>query len=528
MSPTGRPVATLGEISRRNIFRGGAALLGGLGANSLLASASPFRALAAEEPAARLALASQTQRVLSWVGPAPVDWVAPRAGADHNVVVVGGGQSGVGISYWLARKGIGRVSTIDEGEPGRAGVWRTIARMQVLNTSKLQAGPARDDVALGFRAWYETLYGPHAFHAMDRVPRLAWADYLDWFQQTIAVKVRSRTRLLDIEPAGDVLRLHLSIDGVERIETTRKLVLATGYLGSGGPNLPDNVKTLPAHLWAHSSSNVDFPALAGKVVGVLGAGSSAFDAAATALESNAAQVHLFSRRPDVEYSGSSSSTPSALNPSYRSPGPLDLSGCLPDGVRWNNQRVRDQASASVTLPAIQRVVSSDRFYLHVNSPWDAVTVADDGKVAVKTPTASFHFDYAIAGTGYRTNVSSRKELARIHDAILLWGDHYRPAPDEENPAAKFYPYLGQGFEFLPREGADATYLRNIHCFNPAALLSFESQVGNIGSSIYYPAVVDAIARDLYLEGVDPSASKRLLAAPPQTSSDPSVYQRAIR
>lgn len=162
-SPTGRTVAVANGISRRNIFRGGAALLGGLGAGTLVAPTSPFRALAAEAPIAREALASQTQRVLRWVGPAPADWVVPRAGADHNVVVVGGGQSGVGISHWLARKGIGRVSTIDEGEPGKAGVWRTIARMEVLNTSKLQVGPARDDVALGFRAWYETLYGARTF-----------------------------------------------------------------------------------------------------------------------------------------------------------------------------------------------------------------------------------------------------------------------------------------------------------------------------------------------------------------------------
>ena len=525
---TGNSQSELAGISRRSIFRGGATLLGGLGATSLGATASPFRSLPGNGSASANDLANQTQRTLRWVGPAQADWVIPRAGVDHNVVVVGGGQSGVGISYWLARKGVGRVSTIDESEPGKAGVWRTIARMHVLNTSKLQAGPARDDVALGFRAWYEALHGSRAFNSMERVPRLAWADYLDWFQKTASVQVRYRTCLLDVEPDGDVLRLHIESDGVERIETTRKLVLATGYLGSGGPNLPDNIKTLPEHLWAHSSGYIDFPALAGKVVGVLGAGSSAFDAAATALESNAAQVHLFSRRPDIEYTGNPSSAPSALNASYHSPGPLDLAGYLPDGVRWNNERVRNRASASVTLPAIERVVGSDRFYLHVNSPWDSTAVADDGKVAVKTPTNSFHFDYVIAGTGYRTDMSLRKELARIHGTILLWGEHYRAAPGEENPAAKTYPYLGEGFQFQAREGTDANYLRNIHCFNPAGLLSFESQVGNIGSSVYYPALVDAIARDLYLEGIDPSASKQLLAAPPQVSSDPSVYRRAIR
>src|SRR6218665_3856259 len=120
-------------INRRTVFRGGAALLGGAGAGALAASASPFRALPDTGAAGSRALGQPTQRVLNWVGPAPADWVIPRADVDHNVVVVGGGQSGVGISYWLARKGIGRVSTIDEGEPGKAGGWGTLAPVAGFN-----------------------------------------------------------------------------------------------------------------------------------------------------------------------------------------------------------------------------------------------------------------------------------------------------------------------------------------------------------------------------------------------------------
>jgi len=200
-----------GRIDRRGIFRGAAAL-GGLGAAGLLVPAGPFRAFAAEpepEPAAARTLASDAQRTLRWNAPPPADWVAPRAGVDHNVVVVGAGHSGVSISYWLGRRGIGRILTIDQAEPGQAGIWRTIGRMRQLNTPKTLAGPARDNAALSFRAWYETLHGTGAFDALDRIPRLVWADYLAWFQQITGTQVQYRTRLLDIEPLGDILRLQL-------------------------------------------------------------------------------------------------------------------------------------------------------------------------------------------------------------------------------------------------------------------------------------------------------------------------------
>src|ERR1700677_667123 len=108
-----------GRMDRRGVFRG-AAMIGGLGAAGMLASAGPFRALAAEQqrPEMTEVLSDQTQRILRWTGPNPADWVNPRADVDHNVVVVGGGQTGVSIAYWLERRGIGRVVAIDQAEPG--------------------------------------------------------------------------------------------------------------------------------------------------------------------------------------------------------------------------------------------------------------------------------------------------------------------------------------------------------------------------------------------------------------------------
>src|SRR5690606_3505434 len=128
------------------------------------------------------------------------------------------------------------------------------------------------------------------------IPRLAWADYLDWFQQVTGTTVRYGTRLVEVEPQGGLLRLHLESDGVRSIATTRKLVLANGYGGAGGPNVPDMLRALPPSVWTHTTGAIPVGSMDGKVVGVVGAGSNAFDAAAVALESGAREVHLFSRR----------------------------------------------------------------------------------------------------------------------------------------------------------------------------------------------------------------------------------------
>ena len=516
-------------MDRRSFFRGAAGLaVSGVATTALLAP-HPNRVYGAEPEAegATERLAAQTQRALRWAGPDPGDWVRPHVGADHNVVIVGGGQSGLGIAYGLRRKGIGRVETIDQSEPGEAGIWRTIARMRQLRTPKTLVGPEQGNPALGVRAWYETLHGEGAFDRLDRIPRLVWADYLTWYQQVVAVNVRYRTRLLDIEPSGDLLHLHLESEGVRRVETTRKLVLANGYAGAGGPSVPGLIRTLPSRVWTHTASPIQFDALAGKVVGVLGAGASAFDAAATALENGAAEVHLFSRKAYIDYPPAPSRSPPgpAADRGYANVNELIYE--LPDEVRWRNSLQRGRRAASVPLDSIARAVAFKNFNLHLNSPWSEATVGGNGKVVAKVAGKTRRFDHVIAATGYAIDLSAQPELARIQGSIALWGDRFRPAPGEENAAAGNYPYLGAGFEFLPRQGTAAEFLRNIHCFNLAATLSFGIPVGDIPSAVDQPRLFAAIARDLFVEGVDVTAHKRYVDTPP-TAPDRGPYQSAIR
>jgi len=60
--------------------------------------------------------------------------------------------------------------------------------------------------------------------------------------------------------------------------------------------MPGFVAALPRENRAHTADPIDFAGLRGRVVAVMGAGASALDNAACALEHGAAEVHLFCRR----------------------------------------------------------------------------------------------------------------------------------------------------------------------------------------------------------------------------------------
>jgi cation diffusion facilitator CzcD-associated flavoprotein CzcO len=373
------------------------------------------------------------------------------------------------------------------------------------------------------------LNGPAAFDALDRIPTLAWADYLDWFQKVTGATVRYGTRLVEVEPQGDLLRLHLESDGAQRTVTTRKLVLANGYAGAGGPNVPEFIRALPANVWTHTTGSIPFAAMKGQVVGVVGAGSSAFDAAAVALESGAGEVHLFSRRSYIDYQGQ----PAGVAPPPPAPPPdrgygnmLELSYELPDVVRWRNFLLGDRRVASVPLDSLERAVAFKNFQIHLDSSLSDVAMQSNGKISGLVGNKRFRFDHLIAATGYRIDLAAQPELKRIHESIALWGDRFSPGPGEDSEAGASHPYLGAGFEFLPRNDADAPYLRNIHCFNLAGALSFGIPVGDVPSVVDQPRLVGAIARDLYVEGVDVAQHERFINAP-LTAPSSVPYESAV-
>ncbi|MEU8177152.1 NAD(P)/FAD-dependent oxidoreductase [Microbispora hainanensis] len=447
------------------------------------------------------------QESLRLLGADPGNWVAPVPGVDHDVAIIGGGQSGVTIAYALRRAGISRVTVIEAADQAKTGVWRTRARMNTLRTPKTRSGPELGNPAIGFQAWYEGLHGEEAFRAIGRIARTDWADYIEWFQRQVGVEVRYRTRIADIEPVDGLLRLHLDVGGQRQTEVVRKIVLATGVEGTGGPYIPAIFEGLPEHLRAHTGHEIDFAGLAGKDVGILGAATSALDAAAVALESGAREVHVFSYRAELVIQPTGGNVPN--------PGAQENFHRLPDAARWQNRWNQANKGSTSPLDTVLRAVAFPNLRLHFNAPWTALR-EEDGRVVVEAADGTHAYDFVIAGTGYQYDPRTRPELRRLAEDIALWRDVYEPPAALRSESLGAYPYLGDGYELTERVPGSAPWLRDVHVFNVAAAQSFGRPVGDIPSlRTGVPRLVEAISRDLFL--ADWQRPKPPAAAAPEES-----------
>jgi cation diffusion facilitator CzcD-associated flavoprotein CzcO len=433
---------------------------------------------------------------LRLIGPDPQNWVPKRPNIDHNVVIIGGGQSGTAFAFALRRAGIGHVTVLDAAsDESKAGVWLTRARMNRLRTPKSVPGPELGLPGLSFQTWYEATRGADAYAAIERVPRKDWAAYLAWLRHFLDVSVRYGAQLLRIEPAADHLRLHLEVNGRETVETTRKIILANGVGGGGGPSIPAVLtSSLPSPFYAHTSQDIDFTALAGKSVAVIGSAASAFDAAGIALEAGAADVHLFARRAAL------AALPVIRIRTY--PGAYDNYHALTDATRWQQALRFYRAGSTPPADAIERAVQFPNFHLHLASSWDSARI-DGNQIVADASDGSFRFDFAIAGTGYYVDPAARPEFAGFGHQIARWRDRFTPPATEDDDRLAAYPYLGSAHEFLERAPGDAPFLKDIHNFNPSGFVSHGLPVGDILSfKRDIPAIVARISRDLFLADID--------------------------
>ncbi|MGE0225184.1 MAG: NAD(P)-binding domain-containing protein [Acetobacteraceae bacterium] len=457
---------------------------------------------------------------LRLIGPAPRNWVPDTPGVDHNVMIVGGGQTGCALAFALQRAGIGKVPVIDAAaDEATAGIWLTTARMNLLRTPKALTGPENGITALGFRAWYESRHGQEAYTDIDRIPRLVWAEYLAWFRQFLDIQVRYRTRLLRIEPTADCFRLHLDLDGVSRIETARKVLLCTGFTGNGGADVPDVLRaSVPPHLRAHTEDAIDFQRLRGKTVAVIGAAASAFDAAGVALEAGAAAVHLFARRPAI------AAIPITRSRGY--PGAYDNYHALPDDIRWHQAIRFRRAGSTPTTDSIERTVRFENFHLHLASPWESAR-EEGGRVIGVINGQERRFDFVIAGTGYFVDPAARPELADFAGEILLWRDRFVPPADEVDEGLGSHPYLGEGHEYLENVPGNAPFLKDIHVQTPAGYVSFGLPTGDVPSMRRdIPVIAARVSRDLFLADLD--VHRRRMMADVAPDFDASLYAASVR
>ncbi|SFB17118.1 Predicted flavoprotein CzcO associated with the cation diffusion facilitator CzcD [Poseidonocella pacifica] len=420
-------------------------------------------------------------------------WVPAQDGVT-DVLIVGAGMCGLAALAELQMLGIDNSFAIDAAPEGYEGPWDTFARMRTLRSPKALTGPALGLPALTFRAWFTAQWGRAAWDALDKIPKGQWMDYLRWYRRVLDLPVRNETRLTDLRGDGNLLRA--TLDGPERsvVVSARRVVLATGRSGLGGGAVPEVLTSVPAHLWAHSADNIDFRKLEGRNVIVVGAGASAMDNAATALEFGAARVDLLIRR---------SSLP-AVNKltGIASPGTELGLGSLPDHWKLKIHGYAAQTQVPPPRHSVRRVSRYKNAFFHLGCALTGASAEND-RLRVDTSQGSIVTDFLIAGTGFRNDFGNRAELSQIAPHVLSWAD--RPDfPEDVSPDGPLgtAPYLAPDFTFLEKTPGACPALARIHCFNDAAMLSHGKVSGDIPAvSVGAKRLGRAIAAAFFAEDV---------------------------
>ncbi|CAM4449171.1 NAD(P)-binding domain-containing protein [Paenibacillus typhae] len=443
------------------------------------------------------ALNERVKTDLSYLAYGGADWVRPLEhpeGHVYDVVIVGGGQSGLGAAFGLLRERISNILVIDENKEGLEGPWETYARMVTLRTPKHLTSIDLGIPSLTFRAWWEAQSGPGAWEAVDKIPRGDWMNYLRWYRSVLNLPVINEVTLKLIEPGGNgIHRLHIAGAGApSEVLLARKVVLATGIQGGGEWHVPEMIAaSLPERLYAHTSQAIDFAALAGRRIAILGGGASAFDNANYVLSEGAAEAHVFVRREQLpSINPIRQMEQSGMIERFHTLADEDKYGVISHFFKYNQPPTNDTFARAAAWPG---------FRLHLGSPWLKVEAAGD-QALVTTPKEEFAFDFLIVSTGLLSDPALRPELRLIERHIARWSDRYQAPPETANPLLDAHPYLSPGFALQSRDKAGEEQLHGLFVFNYSALASnglSASAISGMRNAI--PKLVAGVADQLFTD-----------------------------
>lgn len=399
-----------------------------------------------------------------------------------DVAIIGGGQVGMCLCLALQKEHIFNVAIFDQAPEHIRGQWQTTARMLALRSNKnLLYTMALGIPHLTFKAWYQEKYGH--WDSLVKVPTLVWAEYLQWYGKVLNLPIKSEWKLLAIQPEGKRFKLLFNND---RIAYARKVVLATGRSGLGGFEIPGFVSNLSKNFWHHTGEVFHPSMFKDKKICIIGAGASAFDAAATALEAGAEKVEMFMRRQNYPNSHMDEELSDWTGVYY-----LD-----PDERSKYFEEALD-IGVPPPLESIARVKHWSNFKLYRNTQVESVRC--NNYLTIKTNQGTFTADHIILGTGYKVDLEAVPELFPFCKDILLWKDEM----PELSTKLGLFPYLGPHFEFLEKIPRTIPFLKNIHCFNYGCFLSHGRIAGDL-DQLYIGAqrLAEGIKVDLFIEDLD--------------------------
>jgi cation diffusion facilitator CzcD-associated flavoprotein CzcO len=428
------------------------------------------------------------------VMPPAKDWLEPREhpefGPALDVAVIGAGMSGLAAAFALKCLAIRSLKIFDRSPAGFEGPWATFARMETLRSPPELSGPAFGFSNLTFRAWFEAQFGLDAWKQVHRIPRLQWMDYLRWYRRVIDVPVENDTALIDIGGDREFVVLTLrSPAGTQKV-AARQVVLANGRDAFGGPYTPEMFRGLDPRFVRHSVEDIDFDTLKGKVVGVIGAGASAVDNAAEALEHGAARVAMMIRRSDMPRINKGMGIGSA--------GFWVGFHALTHAQKWQIVNYIDEQAVPAPRDSTLRVSRHKNFSLFASCSPLGIEIRDN-RVLLNTTRGKLAFDFLILATGLAVDWSQRPEFAALKPHIQLWGDHFTPEGHADY-AQVDHPYVGPSFEFLERAPGTAPWVERIHAFNFPTYLSHGPVSGDIPAiSTGAERVANGVAAALFAE-----------------------------
>ncbi|MEM9842553.1 MAG: NAD(P)/FAD-dependent oxidoreductase [Pseudomonadota bacterium] len=429
---------------------------------------------------------------LETLGIGAPSWVVPRDEV-YDVIIIGGGQSGMGAAFGLLRERVSNFLIIDENPLGQEGPWGTYARMITLRTPKHLTSIDLGVPSLTFQAYWIAQHGEASWDAMDKIPREDWLDYLNWYREVLRLPVQSETKVNEISPRENGI-YKVQIEGPEgpRVLKARTVVLATGIQGGGEWHTPDFIKqSLPKSRYAHTSEIIPYEDMPGQRIAILGNGASSFDNAQYALSQGVGSVDVFCRRAEIP----------RVNPIRF----MEQTGVVPrfcdldDALKYEVISSFIKRAQPPTNDTFTRSAAWPNFTLHLGAPWEQVRDTARG-VEVTTPKGTFVFDYLVLSTGLVTDHELRPELSQVASKIARWQDVFDAPKAQKNAVLDAHPYLSDGFEFTPLRPEDTASIKGLFAFNYSALVSMGlSAAALTGLGYAIPRLAQAIASQLFLE-----------------------------